>query len=76
MTEPLLTKHDRLSAVWQKLQPHLEGELTRLRARNDKRLPHDQTEFLRGHIAAVKKLLSLGTDKPEDLLKELDVFED
>jgi len=64
MSEPVLTKGDLQSAVWQKLSKHLEAELAALRKRNDKNLPDDGNMRLRERIAAVKDLLDLGADKP------------
>ncbi len=63
MTEPVLTPHDRQSAVWQKLKAHLDARLATLRVQNDT-MPMDRTEKHRGRIVEVKALLALGEDKP------------
>lgn len=65
MTEPLITTHDRNSAVWQKLKPYLESRLEMLRQQNDGNRTEAQTAKLRGRIAEIKAILSLGTDKPQ-----------
>jgi len=65
MREPLITAMERNSAVWQKLKPYLETRLETLRRQNDGQLTPDQTAKVRGRIAEVKGLLSLGTDKPQ-----------
>lgn len=64
MTEPVLDLNDRSGAVWKKIKDHLEARLAKLRERNDKAMPDEATRMLRGRIAEVKDLLSLGTDKP------------
>ena len=64
MTEPVLSPSDRQSAVWQKLKPYLDAQLEALRRKNDADLAPEKTQRLRGRIAAVKDLLSLGTDTP------------
>ena len=75
MTEPILTKGDLQTAVWQKLSKYLEAELAALRKRNDKSLPDDGNMRLRERIAAVKDLLALGEDKPV-LPSEDELFKD
>lgn len=64
MSEPLITAIERNSSVWQKLRPYYEARLAMLRAQNDGNLTAEQTLRLRGRIAEVKAILSLGTDKP------------
>lgn len=65
MSEPILLPGDRQSACWQKLKPYLEAQLDLLRKKNDASLAEQMTARLRGRIAAVKDLLSLGTDTPK-----------
>lgn len=66
MSEPVLNLNDRRSDTWQKLVKYLEGELQTLRSKNDsQRLNDIATAALRGRIAAVKDLISLGTDTPK-----------
>lgn len=74
MSEEILTKIERGSSVWQKIEKRLKEELESLRRKNDGNLPEIATARLRGQIAAVKDLLSIGTDKPtmpkEDQFKD------
>lgn len=56
----MLKKHEIDSALWQKLEAHLKEKLTSLRAQNDAELGPEATSKLRGRIAEVKSLLSLG----------------
>jgi hypothetical protein len=56
----MLKKHEIDSALWQKLEAHLKEKLTSLRAQNDAELGTEATSKLRGRIAEVKSLLSLG----------------
>lgn len=58
-----LTELEMQSAVWLKLRAHMESKLSELRSTNDGNLPHDETSRLRGRIAQLKELLTLG--KPE-----------
>ena len=64
MSSPVLGQADRQSAAWAKLKAHMEARLAMLRRRNDS----DQTEYktakLRGRIAEVEAMLSLGSDQP------------
>lgn len=59
----VLTAEDIRHPVWHKIKRHLEGEIDRLRAKNDDgdaNMSHDDTLSLRAEIRAVKKLLRLG----------------
>ena len=56
----ILTQHELQDPVWLKLKAHLEDRLFDLRKQNDADLTQDQTVKLRGRIAEVKKILSLG----------------
>lgn len=76
MTEPVvITELERSSAVWQKLKPYYEARLASLRAKNDGNLTPEQTQRLRGQIAEVRGILSLGTDKPQ-VPNEAELFKD
>ncbi len=64
--DPVLTREDRASPTWVKLQRYLQGRLQKLREKNDQRLPEDKTAQVRGAISEVKFLLSQGTNEPTD----------
>ena len=66
MSAPLiLTPADRNSPLWHRLKAHYEARLATLRSQNDNDKDEAETAKLRGQIGEVKKLLSLGEDKPE-----------
>lgn len=61
-----LSKTDRLSPIWQVVKDHLEARLLRLRVMNENEsLDAVQTASIRGRIAEVKGLLSIGEDPVE-----------
>ena len=63
MADSILTAEDLRQPVWHKIKRHLEGEIDRLRTKNDDSdavMTHDDTLALRAEIRAVKKLLRLG----------------
>lgn len=60
------------SAVWLKLQAHLEERLAVLRAKNDGAIAPDETCHLRGRIAQVKEILALGKPESDDGVVTLD----
>ena len=61
-----LSKTDRLSPIWQVVTDHLEARLMRLRVMNENEsLDAVQTASIRGRIAEVKGLLSIGEDPVE-----------
>lgn len=61
-----LSKTDRLSPIWVAIKAHLESRLERLRLMNDNEsLDAVQTASIRGRIAEVKGLLSVGEDPVE-----------
>lgn len=61
-----LSKTDRLSPIWQVVKDHLEARLMRLRVMNENEsLDAIQTASIRGRIAEVKGLLSIGEDPVE-----------
>lgn len=57
-----LTPIERTSALWQKLRAHYTERLAELRTRNDGGLDPQATARLRGQIAEVKILLTLGDE--------------
>lgn len=57
-----LTGLEKQSAVWLKLEAHLNDTLTSLRSQNDGDLDLTATARLRGRINAVKQILALGED--------------
>lgn len=61
-TPRLLDQTDRRSVVWLKLAKHLEARLDELRAKNDNDLDPIATAKLRGEVAGVKAILSLGDE--------------
>ena len=62
--EKLLTPSDIHSALWRKLEEHLNARLLILRARNDGNLSADETAKLRGRIAEIKNMIELGNLAP------------
>ena len=58
-----LAPHERTNPLWARLAQHMEQRLSELRAMNDAHLPPERTADIRGRIAALKELLSLG-DEP------------
>lgn len=65
MTAPrfALAGHERTHPLWARLAQHMEDRLANLRAMNDAHLPPERTADIRGRIAMLKELLSLG-DEP------------
>jgi hypothetical protein len=59
-----LTASERQSALWLRLQSHLEDMLADLREQNDNESTPERTAKLRGRIAAVKDFLALGKPTP------------
>jgi hypothetical protein len=55
-----LELNDRHSPTWAKLRRHLEARITELRRQNDSDADPMKTAKLRGRIAELKGLLSLG----------------
>lgn len=64
MTDRVIEKNDRQSAVWLKLKKHLEAELDVLRKKNDGNLDEVKTANLRGGIRQLKAILALENDAP------------
>lgn len=71
MSTPVLSKEDLRSAVWMKLQKHLETRLQALRETNDSDLPAEKTARHRGRIAEVKAMLNLASEQPPVMSPEL-----
>ena len=64
--ESFLTKDERTSPVWKSVQAHLERMLAKKRIENDNpKLTDVETATLRGHIACLRAILSLGSKPPE-----------
>ena len=59
-----LSDNDRAQPVWVRLAAHLEDRLSDARKRNDAQLSVEDTATLRGEIRCLKKILSLGADRP------------
>lgn len=57
-----LTKHERDSAVWKKLEAHYKAKLELRRTQNDSDKSAEETAKLRGRISEIKELLGLGQD--------------
>jgi hypothetical protein len=57
-----LTAVERTSSTWIKAEAFLKDRLQRLREKNDRPLPPDETALVRGQIAEVKALLRLGRE--------------
>lgn len=63
----MLTDSERNSALWAKLETHYQQRLEQLRKQNDGDQPENTTTSLRGRIAEVKAILSLGKEQiPQD----------
>lgn len=56
-----LTKMESESVLWIKLREHIAARLDALRRQNDQSMTPDETERLRGRIAAYKELMGLET---------------
>lgn len=66
-----LTNLEKQSALWLKLEAHLNETLTSLRSQNDGDLSAEATSRLRGKIAQLKLILALGVS-PEPVQAEAD----
>lgn len=60
-----LYAEDKISSTWNRLQGYLTNRLYELRMQNDRPMDDKDTANLRGRIAEIKSLLSLGEDKPD-----------
>jgi hypothetical protein len=69
MNEPdfKLTKDEVHTGLWKRLSEHLEDKLNEHRCSNDNELSPESTAKLRGRIASIQYVLSLGVenDLPE-----------
>lgn len=59
-----LLDSERKSALWLKLEKHIEEQIDLRRRKNDGDLDQFATASLRGEIRALKKILSLGESQP------------
>jgi hypothetical protein len=57
-----LTAVERASSTWIKCEAFLTDRLKKLREKNDRTMPPDETAQVRGEIAALKALLRLGRE--------------
>lgn len=57
-----LSASERASPAWVKADAFLKDRLQKLREKNDRLLPPDETAQVRGEIAALKALLRLGRE--------------
>ena len=65
LSDIVLTKDERSSALWQSLKMRFEKKLQDLRKQNDSaNLTEAETARLRGHIQCIKALLALDADPP------------
>jgi len=69
-----LNEVDRASFTWTRIADHLKSELDRYREQNDATLDVEQTALIRGRIAELKKILALGSPKPQVSKQESDSF--
>jgi hypothetical protein len=60
-----LDKHEVMSAVWLKLEAHLNERLSALRTNNDGDLTPEQTAKTRGRIAFAKEILALAEQREQ-----------
>jgi hypothetical protein len=59
-----LTQGERLSSTWQKVYEHLEEELHSAQLKLERLLSADETNMTRGEIRAIRRLMSLNTERP------------
>lgn len=53
-----LAKHERESTIWQKVVGYINTEIERLQRSNESLLGPEETNLLRGRIAALRKQLN------------------
>lgn len=58
-----LSELEKQSAVWKRLEAHLQETLISLRKQNDGDLDEMATARLRGRISAMKTILAFGEDR-------------
>lgn len=66
----VLDRLDIQSGTWVKIREALEERLDILRRANDSRKRHEDTEFLRGKIAAIKEILAWGEPNPDRVAED------
>ena len=66
MSEFCLTREERLSPLWVRLESSLKERLDTARRKNDGALSAEDTARLRGRIAVLKELLELGEQAPTE----------
>lgn len=59
----MLSELERQSSVWLKIEAHLNEQLNSLRQQNDGEMSAEATSRLRGRIAQLKSILSLGASR-------------
>ena len=64
MTHFELSENEKASPLWLRLKAHLEDRLAAARVRNDGVQMEAETAALRGEIRALKRIISLGDDRP------------
>lgn len=64
MSDFQLSEHDKAQGLWLRLKAHLEDRLALARIRNDTLLTEYETALLRGEIKCLKRIISLGDDRP------------
>lgn len=64
MADFQLSEHDKAQGLWLRLKAHLEERLALKRIRNDTLLGEYETALLRGEIKCLKRIISLGDDRP------------
>ena len=57
-----LAAHDRTSPTWRSLEQHMTHRLASLRMQNDAPATPERTEHIRGRIAMLKEILTLGEE--------------
>lgn len=55
-----LTQGEQKHPLWVKIESHLLERLNILRTQNDSFRPEQETAFLRGQIAEIKRLMQIG----------------
>ena len=60
-----LSRAEKSTAVWRKIQKHFQYQLARERRRNDGRMSVEDTAAIRGKIALLKELIVLDEVNPD-----------
>lgn len=61
----VITKADKHTAVWEKLQDHWGQRLEELRVKNDADQDERSTAMIRGEIKQIKSFLAMDKDAPD-----------